>query len=140
LLLDWLERPETRELRTGIKNWIHLSQSQMDHGDFHSFMKDYMEKTCPSKDGAFGSWCAFEEELNKYRSLSKTLKMCGYYSANLDCKIDEISKNVKDLKQLARESKQKFSDVSTKERVESSFKHWLYGTTASNAAPHQGKA
>jgi len=109
----------------------------MEHADFHGFMKDYMEKTCPCKDGY---WCTFEEELNKYRNLSKALKMCGYYSANLDCKIDEISKNVKDLKQLARESKQRFSDVSTKERVEFSFKQWLYGTTASNAAPHQGKA
>ena len=78
----------------------------MEHGNFHGFMKEYMEKTCPSKEGTFGNWCAFDEELNKYRNLSKSLKMCGYYSANLDCKIDEISKNVKELKELAKESKQ----------------------------------
>jgi RNAse (barnase) inhibitor barstar len=97
----------------------------MEHGDFHGFMKDYMEKTCPTKEGDY--WCTFTEELKKYRDLSKALKMCGYYSANLDCKIDEISKNVKELKDLAKESKQKFSDISTKERVEHSFKTWLYG-------------
>ena len=111
----------------------------MEHGDFHDFMKEYMEKTCPSKGGVFGNWCAFEDELLKYRKLSKALKMCGYYSANLDCKIDEISKNVKELKDLAKEAKQKFSDNSTKERVEFSFKHWLYGTASSDGVRQRGK-
>ena len=109
----------------------------MEHEDFHGFMKDYMEKTCPTRPDNF--WCTFTEELNKYRNLSKSLKMCGYYSANLDCKIDEISKNVKELKQLAKESKQKFSDISTKERVEFSFKHWLYGTASSDGVRQRAK-
>lgn len=102
----------------------------MDDRDFHGFMKEYMEKTCPTKDsdGIFPVWCAFEGELDKYRSLSKALKMCGYYSANLDCKIDEVSKGVKELKDLAKESKQKFNGISTKERVEFSFRNWLYGS------------
>jgi hypothetical protein len=41
-------------------------------GDFHEFMKAYMEKTCPSN-----SWDRPEHELEKYRDLSKVLKLCG---------------------------------------------------------------
>lgn len=97
----------------------------MDHGDFHGFMKEYMEKTCPTRDDR--SWCSFESELTGYRNLSKALKLCGYYSANLDEKIEEISQGIKDLKKLAKESKDKFNGMSTKERVEFSFKEWLTG-------------
>lgn len=99
----------------------------MEHGDFHGFMKEYMEKTCPTRDGTYGTWCPFENELEKYRDLSKALKMCGYYSANLDGKIEEVSRNIKELKELAKESKDKFNGMSTKERVEFSFKEWLTG-------------
>ena len=97
----------------------------MEHGDFHGFMKEYMDKTCPIRDASV--WCSFESELNAYRNLSKALKMCGYYSANLDGKIEEISRNIKELKELAKESKEKFNGMSTKERVEFSFKEWLTG-------------
>ena len=103
----------------------------MEHGDFHGFMKEYMDKTCPIRDASV--WCSFESELNAYRNLSKALKMCGYYSANLDGKIEEVSRNIKELKELAKESKDKFNERSTKERVEFSFKEWLTG-----AKPDQG--
>lgn len=111
----------------------------MEDGDFHGFMKEYMEKTCPSKNGVFGNWCAFEEELNKYRNLSKALKMCGCYSPNLDTKIDEVTNTVKELKQYAKHVKQQFNEKSTKERVEFSFKHWLYGTASSDGVRQRAK-
>jgi hypothetical protein len=72
----------------------------MGDGDFHEFMKTYMEKTCPAD-----RWDAFEHELNKYRDLSKALKLCGYYSDKLDAKIQELSQGSKELKQLADGSK-----------------------------------
>lgn len=97
----------------------------MEHGDFHGFMKEYMEKTCPTKNDR--DWCDFAHELNKYRNLSKALKMCGDYSANLDGKIEEVARNIKELKELAKESKDRFNERSTKERVEFSFKEWLTG-------------
>jgi hypothetical protein len=58
----------------------------------------------PDHPAAFGSWCAFEEELNKYRKLSKTLRimMCGYYSTNFEEKINEVSKGVKEQKNWPR--------------------------------------
>jgi RNAse (barnase) inhibitor barstar len=91
-------------------------------GDFHEFMKEYMEKTCPTN-----GWDRFEHQLEQYRDLSKALKMCGYYSENLDLKTQEVAQGVKDLKVLANEAKKKFAEKSTKERVEFSFKQWLYG-------------
>jgi hypothetical protein len=95
----------------------------------------------PDHPAAFGSWCAFEEELNKYRKLSKTLRimMCGYYSTNFEEKIDEVSKGVKEQKELAKESKQKFNGISTKERVEHSFKRWLTGFTQDKGVRQRAK-
>lgn len=94
----------------------------MDDGDFHGFMKEYMENTCPCN-----GWDNFDYEIRKYRNLSKALKLCGYYSENLDLKTQEVAQGVKDLKILANEAKKKFAEKSTKERVEFSFKQWLYG-------------
>jgi hypothetical protein len=39
-------------------------------GDFHEFMKEYMEKTCPTN-----GWDRFEHQLEQYRDLSKALKL-----------------------------------------------------------------
>jgi len=85
-------------------------------------MKGYMDMMVPDT-----SWDGFEFELEKYRNLSKALKLCGYYSEKLDLKTQEVSQGVKDLKVLANEAKKKFAEKSTKERVEFSFKQWLYG-------------
>ncbi len=97
----------------------------MSDGDFHGFMKEYMEKTCPSN-----SWDRPEHDLEKYRDLSKALKLCGYYSDKLDAKIQEVSQGNKDLKELAAEAKKRFNGISTKERVEFSFQRWLTGGDA----------
>lgn len=117
-------RPGTGQIGAGIKNPNH-ALDRMGDGDFHEFMKTYMEKTCPAD-----RWDAFEHELNKYRDLSKALKLCGYYSDKLDAKIQEVTQGNKDLKQLAEEAKKRFNGISTKERVEFSFQRWLTGIDA----------
>lgn len=111
----------TRQIGAGIKNPNH-ALNRMEDGDFHGFMKEYMENTCPCN-----GWDNFDYEIRKYRNLSKALKLCGYYSEKLDLKTQEVSQGVKDLKVLANEAKKKFAEKSTKERVEFSFKQWLYG-------------
>jgi hypothetical protein len=92
----------------------------MSEGDFHGSMKEYMDKTCPDN-----SWDAFEHELDKYRDLSKALKLCRYYSEQLDLKTQELSDGKKDLKVLAIGTKKWFSEISAKERVEFSFQRWM---------------
>ena len=105
-----------------IKNVNHALDRMCD-GDFHEFMKEYMEKTCPTN-----GWDRFEHQLEQYRDLSKALKLCGYYSDKLDAKIQELSQGSKELKQLAEEAKKRFNGISTKERVEFSFQRWLTGS------------
>jgi RNAse (barnase) inhibitor barstar len=97
--------------------------------EFHGFIKECIQKTCPTKDGKFGSWCAFEDEQDKYRNLSTALKLCGYYSERLDAKTEEVSKGAKEPKELASEAKKGFNGISTKERVEVSFQQWMIGST-----------